>query len=103
LEIIRCLEESDIVNDFKVLAFETFESGFFLKIKANLINEIELFIREYSDINERDYSYHLQDKNKKLIMRWDNATRHKQIETFPHHLHHGKHIFPSFEISCDEI
>ncbi len=103
MEIIKCLEQSNIVKDFEVLTFETFEYGFYLKIKASLINNTELFIREFSDINERDYSYHWQDKNKNLIMRWDNAKHYIHLKTYPHHLHSENNILPNTKISCDEI
>jgi hypothetical protein len=33
------------------------------------------------------YRHHWQDANKNLIKRWDNAPHHRQVETFPHHLH----------------
>jgi hypothetical protein len=44
-----------------------------------------------------DYSYHWQDKEKRLITRWDNAPHHPEIETFPHHVHEGEYIKPSEE------
>lgn len=36
---------------------------------------------------------------KNLIMRWDNAPHHREIETFPHHVHEGAEIKPSVEPS----
>ena len=29
-------------------------------------------------------------KNGQLIIRWDNAPHHKQIQTYPHHKHLGE-------------
>jgi len=103
LEIIKSLEKSKIVKDYEVLTFEVFDGGFYIKIKAMLINETELYIREYSDITERYYSYHWQDSNKRLLMRWDNSKHHKYIETYPHHLHKDDNVLPSYSISCEEI
>lgn len=103
MEIIRCLEKNNVVKDFEVLAFEIFEGGFYIKIKATLIDNTELHIREYSDVNERDYSYHWQDSNNKLLIRWDNSEHHKQVETYPHHVHSDDNILPSYAISCEEI
>jgi hypothetical protein len=79
LEIIKCLEKSSAVKDFKVLVLEYFEGGFYIKIKATLNNNTELYIREYSDVNVRNYSYHWQEPNQKLLIRWDNSTHHKHI------------------------
>jgi hypothetical protein len=82
LEILKCLEGSNIVNKYDVLVFELFEGGFYIKIRA---------------------SFHWQNKVGRLVMRWDNAGHHKGIETYPHHLHRGDTILPSYHISCDEI
>ncbi|MCX8027949.1 MAG: DUF6516 family protein [Thermodesulfovibrionales bacterium] len=82
---------------------EVFEGGFYIKIRALLTNNTELYIREYSDINERNYSYHWQSADGKMIMRWDNANHHKNIDTYPHHVHHTDNILPSCHISCEEI
>ncbi len=103
MEIIKCLEKSNIVKDFTVPVLEFFEDGFYIKIKVILNNNTELYIREYSDINVRNYSYHWQESNRKLLARWDNSARHKHIETYPHHLHQGNNVLPSYQISCDEI
>lgn len=103
MEILKCLEKSSIIKNFDILAFEVFEGGFYIKIRALLIDDSELYIREYSDVDERNYSYHWQDFNKQLLMRWDNAGHHKHIKTHPHHVHHGNDTLPSYHISCEEI
>ncbi|MCA1917027.1 DUF6516 family protein [Methanospirillum hungatei] len=36
-------------------------------------------------------------------MRWDNAPHHKNISTFPHHLHEKDGVKPSSEPSFPEI
>ncbi|MGR3219791.1 MAG: toxin-antitoxin system TumE family protein [Candidatus Anammoxibacter sp.] len=103
MEIIACLENSNVVKDFKVLVLEFFKGGFYTKIKATLSNNTALFIREYSDVNERNYSYHWHDPNKKILIRWDNSPHHKHIETHPHHLHSSGNVLPSYQISCEDI
>ncbi|MCR4289796.1 MAG: DUF6516 family protein [Candidatus Scalindua sp.] len=103
MEIIKCLEKSSAVKNFNVLVLEYFEGGFYIKIKATLNNNTELYIREYSDVHVRNYSYHWQEPNQKLLIRCDNSTHHKHIETFPHHIHQGNNVLPSYQISCEEI
>ena len=51
-----------------------------------------MYIKEYVDVNERNYSYHWQDKNQKLILRWDNSPHHKDVLTFPHHKHQNEEV-----------
>lgn len=45
MEIITCLEKSNIVKGFNVPVFELFEGGFYIKIKVTLKNDTELYIR----------------------------------------------------------
>jgi hypothetical protein len=61
----------------------------FIRFIIELTDDSELHVFEYIDKNLKiiDYSYHWQNKDKILIKRWDNAPHHKEIKTFPHHLH----------------
>lgn len=65
----------------------------------------ELHVFEYvnSGLHKLNYSYHWQDKEKNLIIRWDNAPHHSNIETFPHHLHMKDGVKPSGEPTFAEI
>ena len=103
MEIIKCIEKSGKIKKYDILALESFEGGFYIKIKALLIYDSELYIREYSDVNERNYSYHWQDSKGRLLTGWDNAGHHRHIETYPHHVHHSNNILPNYHISCEEI
>lgn len=69
----------------------------FIRFVVELIDDSELHVFEYvdSDLHRIDYSYHWQNKEKILIIRWDNASHHPEIETFPHHIHDGNEIKPS--------
>jgi hypothetical protein len=77
----------------------------FIRFALDLRDGTELHIFEYVDFNlhKIDYSYHWQNKDKMLIERWDNAPHHKEIETFPHHMHNGENIMPSDEPTFVEI
>ncbi len=62
------------------------------------IDNSKLFFTEYLDLRYRieklTYSFHYQDKNSKLIFRYDNAT-HKPALSFEDHKHIGSHILQS--------
>jgi hypothetical protein len=49
-----------------------------------------LHFREYLDFEEtdpkRDYSYHYRH-GPQLVFRYDNTPHHRQLPTFPHHVH----------------
>ncbi|MBI4163767.1 MAG: hypothetical protein HY512_02805 [Candidatus Aenigmarchaeota archaeon] len=67
------------------------DRGYF-RIKLKLIDQSELYLFEYVEIvNSKPivskYRYHWQNNHSKLIMRWDNAPHHPEIETFPDHIH----------------
>ena len=74
-----------------------------MKIKADIKNNTELYIREYMSIGEENYSYHWQGKDGKLITRWDNAP-HQKVKTFPHHKHLSTGtVVESFEINLEKV
>ncbi|MHB8232628.1 MAG: toxin-antitoxin system TumE family protein [bacterium] len=58
---------------------------------------------KYTDEKERSYSYHWQDENQNLILRWDNAPHHNRILTFPHHKHVKEKTKENFNIDCFSI
>jgi Family of unknown function (DUF6516) len=40
------------------------------------------------------YKYQWQSENGDLISRWDNVPHHKEIKTFPHHMHNENGVAP---------
>lgn len=77
----------------------------FIRFVIELRDSSELHVFEYIDsgLHKIDYSYHWQNKEKKLIKRWDNAPHHPEIETFPNHVHEGENIKPSAGLTFVEI
>ncbi len=77
----------------------------FIRFIIELRDGSELHVFEYVDsyLHKIDYSYHWQDKEKRLITRWDNAPHHPEIKTFPHHVHEEEEIKPSQEPTFVEI
>jgi len=99
LEILK-----DFIKDYKIKEFEQVGLNLRLKMEINFVDNSRLIIREITiDGEKRKYSYHWQDKNKKLICRWDNAPDWKNISTFPHHKHLKNKILPSFSIDSENI
>ena len=103
MEIIKSLSDSAIISSFDILEMKTFHDGFYVKVKATLKDNSELFIREYLDDKNREYSYHWQSENKEKYIRWDNSPHHNSLETFPHHKHIDNLVLPSNEISVEDI
>ncbi len=101
------LTASPIVKDIEILdEFVTSVSGF-LDCGVLLVDGEELFVSEYftvlkGRIKRDKYSYHLQ-KNDELIIRWDNAPHHRELSTFPDHVHRKDGVHESKEMTVEDI
>ena len=78
-----------------------------LKGEIVFVDESELHIKEYfisiPVLQKLAYSYHYQDKNKKLIFRFDNAEHYPDVKTNPHHKHIKSQILPSKDMSLKAV
>ena len=92
------LENSEIISSYAVLDFRESDNSYYLKLKISFIDKSVLFSKEFFTWDSHKYSYHWQDSNNKLLVRWDNAPFQKEIETYPHPKHEGNKILPSFEL-----
>jgi len=57
-----------------------FSNGYILEWNESVITEGE-------NINHLGYRYHFQDKDNKIIFRYDNTPHFPQLDTFPNHKH----------------
>ena len=103
LKTLKLLRDNPLIRDFEIVDFKSGEDFYYLKIKAEISNATTLFIREYISKTEYNYSYHWQNIEGNLLMRWDNSPHHKG-KTFPHHKHlaDGK-IVESYEINLEKV
>lgn len=69
-----------------------------IKGSITFIDESRLFVTEYLDvsygIDRLSYSYHYQNKEGRLVFRYDNAA-HKPALGFTHHKHSGGRVIES--------
>lgn len=62
-------------------------SGYVI-FRTRLVLEFdEIITQERNQINKLKYRYHIMDKDKKLIFRYDNVPHFPKIKTHPHHKH----------------
>lgn len=103
--LLNLLRKSKIVSDLDILNFVDEEDVQIFYVKANLIDDSILFIRELVTNVENKYSYHWQTKTGRIICRWDNAPHYLDIKTFPHHKHEGskRNVLPSEEITLKKV
>lgn len=103
MEILRLLDDAKWVASYEVQDYRHWEQGFYLRLKILFENHSVLFVKEYVDETERNYSFHWQDQNEELIIRWDNAPHHQHILTFPHHKHTPAGIVENSEIALPDV
>jgi len=101
------LTASPFVRDIEINdEFITSVSGF-IDCTVEMIDGSTLYVPEYFTISgeniKRDkYSYHFQKKGE-FIIRWDNAPHHRELSTFPYHVHDKDGVHESKEMTMDEI
>ena len=62
----------------------------------------KLHVWEHATPKFQRYAYHVS-KGTQLVIRWDNAPHHRQVNTFPHHKHVKEDILASKEMSIEDI
>ena len=90
--IIQELLVSRVVSSFRTLKRVEGEEDGYVRIKCSLSNgdilEFAKFFRiQKTKVLIEMYSYHWQSSNGSLLKRWDNVPHHKELKSFPHHLH----------------
>ena len=86
---------SEIVADYSVTTFQRLGNAYSLVAKVELKDNSVLYVKDYLfPDNKRKYSFHWQQADGTLIVRWDNSPHH-QVSSFPHH----KHLPNSIEVS----
>ncbi len=105
MEIFNWLSNNEFITDYKILEYWTKTDESYIKLKINFVDYSELHVREHLDSELKTYSYHWQDSEKILIIRWDNAPHHADISSFPHHVHEGseENVKESYDITISEV
>ena len=67
------------------------------------IDKSILDFMELVSIREAEYRFQYMEKNKSLICRWDSAPHHKEVPTFPYHLHTKKGVKESKKVDFVDI
>ena len=91
-DIIQELIVSRVVSSFRVLKREVGEGDGYIRIKCNLSNGDILEFAEYTQLRKNmihleTYSFHWQSADGNVVKRWDNVKHHKDVGTYPYHLH----------------
>ncbi len=97
-------EFSDIIKTIES-SYTAERYGFeFSKMKLILVegSSLRIWEKRFKSSVQR-YSYYWLDELDNQIIGWDNAPHHPEIETFPHHKHMGRNVFPSEDRLIDVL
>lgn len=91
-QLIERLLVSPAVSSFRTVKQRILEDDGYVRIKCRLQKAQRLEFAEYVQAHEGvirviTYNYQWQDAQGGLINRWDNVLHHKEVDSFPHHLH----------------
>ncbi len=102
-EIIE--EFSEIILSYRILQNEEIDGGRKFKAIIKFIDSSRLEGRDFVFPQKRYYSFHWQKEDNSLIIRWDNAPHHPNIQTFPFHVHieDKKNVKESAEVTLHEV
>ena len=86
------------IRGFTGIHVERYQEQLLTPTRANLRVKLRLPDKSFLEISEAlaaeettitwlSYLYHWQDPTGHLVLRYDNAPHHPEIETFPHHKH----------------
>ena len=98
LEVIKWIIIEQSVN----FDFVSDEMGL-ITGKLVFIDNTILDFMELVSAKEIEYRFQHMDKNKDLICRWDSAPHHKEVATFPYHLHTKKGVKESKKVNFIDI
>ena len=74
-----------------------------IKGKIVFVNSNVLDFRELVSEEHVDYRFQFMNGNNRLIYRWDNAPHHKEIASFPFHLHAPEGVRECDKVSLIEV
>ena len=92
-----------IVSDYKIINWEAEPTSYRFKVIILFVNGSKLFVNDYLFSHKRKYSFHWQDEDENIIIRWDNSEHWKDVDTFPFHKHKGDKVLPSTETSLEDV
>jgi len=97
-------EYSDIVKFIEKLEISEEEQISAIKAKLKLFDETLVRVREIwiKGIIEA-YSYYWLRADETVIIGWDNAPHHKEVNSFPHHMHIGNRVEASQERNLRDV
>ncbi|MFQ5456742.1 MAG: DUF6516 family protein [Nitrospirota bacterium] len=74
-----------------------------LKGRIIFLDDSILYLNEIISDKVKRYRFHYMNHNNDLIMRWDSSPHHKELPTFPYHLHTSDRIISSQPVTLIDV
>lgn len=108
LKIESLLKEFSLITHFSIEFEEVTAYIGYLKGKLEFINGSTLYFFEFVEIQNdtpvlAKYKYQWQSFEGELLKRWDNAPHHKELDTFPDHVHDPNGVYSSPAMNLESI
>ena len=71
--------------------------------KGQMLEWNEAVISGEGSINHLAYRYHFQDKDNRVIFRYDNTPHFPDLDSFPNHKHLSENVLPASRPSVMEV
>jgi len=101
-ELVQTYQE--LLEGVERFAFQEEEHVAQLRAKLRLFDGTILWAREiYVDGHFETYSYYWLRSDESVIIGWDNAPHHQEIDTHPHHKHVAGHVESSTKRNLQDV
>ena len=79
---------AEIIAAYDIKRYRQYGGAYEFVAVVDFIDDSTLHIRDYLfNDGSRKYAFHWQDREHKIIRRWDNAEHYPNLATFPFHVH----------------
>jgi hypothetical protein len=107
-KIESLLKEFSLITNFSVDFEEIEDYTGYIKGKFELLNGSILYFFEFIEIQNNipvlvKYKYQWQSPDGDLLKRWDNAPHHRELNTFPDHVHDPNGVHSSSAMNLESI
>ncbi len=75
----------------------------YLKGRLTFLDGSQLAIAEIISPAAKTYRFHYMDRHQRLLLRWDTAPHHRQVKTFPFHLHMEDRVIESTAVNLPMV
>jgi len=99
---INTLRNSKLVKRIVQTQVDSTGDAYVLKSIAELFNCLLLHFCEHGTSKIRRYSFHVL-LGRRMVVRWDNAPHHPEVQSFPHHRHAGRTIEASKDMTVELV